>query len=100
MASLSADEHWQLRIKLQVALRVIKEESCPECGHPIWLCHSTLDTVQWDVEWSTCFANAAVEEAKKDMSNKRRLNSGETPHAVYDSSLGNWPTRKAGLDSM
>ena len=97
---LSAEEHWQLRVKLQVAMRVLKEETCPECGYPIWLCHSSLDTVQWEVEWSTCYANAAVEEAKKLQENKRHLSSGETPHAVFDHELGDWPTRQAGLESM
>jgi len=94
---MSEVEHWQLRVKLQTALQVIEDETCPQCGHPVWLCHSTLDSVQWDVEWVTCYADQVVEETKKSRESKRRLNIGEIPRAMLD---GEWPTRTAGLESM
>lgn len=39
----------------------MKDELCPKCGQPVWLCHSTDPDLVWEVQTETCYATAAIE---------------------------------------
>lgn len=49
-------------IALMKAWTMLKRESCPKCGMPIWLGHSTNNYVQFDVDESMCHSCIAVEK--------------------------------------
>ena len=51
----------ELDYKLIQAFHTLKDETCPKCGNPIWLCHSTDSNIDWNVDTTTCYASKAVE---------------------------------------
>ena len=94
----------RLRSKLKIGLQLLEDETCPQCGQPIWWCHATLNTVQFDVETSVCYADAAIEKWKHDVGwgEKNGLNEpGGEPYAVLKMvGGGRRPTRLEGLESI
>lgn len=42
------------------AYQIIKNETCPKCGHPIWLCRSDSNTFDWEVRDYVCAADRAL----------------------------------------
>lgn len=54
--------------KLLEAYQITLNERCPQCGNPVWLCHSTSDDISWHLEKSVCHATREKEkiEWRKD----------------------------------
>ena len=48
--------------KLLEAYQILQDETCPKCGHPIWLCRSTSQGIQFKVKSDVCYAEKALEE--------------------------------------
>ena len=46
--------------KLLEAYQVLKDETCPQCGHPIWLCRSSSNTVEFNVRDDICYSERAL----------------------------------------
>jgi hypothetical protein len=67
------------------AMQILEEETCRECGSPIWICRNDMaSNVGFKVKTATCFARAELErwserEDKKKTGKKRY---GEYPYAV------------------
>lgn len=59
-----------------IAALQLKDETCPECGTPIWLGHTYSNKVEFAVEYSICHACEELEEKTKDL----KLPHGERPH--------------------
>lgn len=66
---------WEsLDYKLLQAYQTLKDETCKECGNPLWLCRSTDNMIGWSVDTTTCYASQAIEARRfKDD------NGGKTP---------------------
>lgn len=48
--------------KLLEAYQILQDEMCPQCGHPIWLCRSSSNTVEFKVGTSYCAAERRLRE--------------------------------------
>lgn len=61
--------------KLLEAYQIMDDETCGQCGNPIWLCRSTSNDIEWTVQSSTCYATKRVEEkrdSKRDKDHKAK----------------------------
>lgn len=73
------------------AYQMLQEETCNECGNPIWICRNEeASWIGFKVKTTKCFAKAEMEkwqEAEEKKSNKK--NYGVLPYIVaysYDES--------------
>jgi len=60
--------------KLLEAYQILQDETCNQCGNPIWICHSTDSNVTFKMQSSTCFAVRAEQRWAED---KKRLSKGK-----------------------
>lgn len=44
------------------AYQILQDETCPKCGHPVWLCRSESNAVQFKVSPNVCYAERALKE--------------------------------------
>lgn len=51
------------------------DELCPQCGMPVYVCHSEDSRVEFKITKDVCFATAEVERAQKRESDKRGKNA-------------------------
>ena len=55
------------------AHQMLNDEICPRCGHPVWLCRSSSEAIEFHVETSYCYAERAqLESADKEKDRKSR----------------------------
>ena len=52
--------------KLVVAFQILEDETCPDCGTPVWIGHSDDEHVVFDIKSRICYACAEVEQAQAD----------------------------------
>lgn len=68
------------------AYQVLQDETCGECGQPIWLCHSDDPNIQWSVKSNTCYATKALREWQDAQNKSKGKNSkpkhGQQPYVV------------------
>lgn len=50
------------------AYQILLDETCSECGNPVWLCRSENSNLMFKVEKDICYGKRAYEEATQDMS--------------------------------
>lgn len=53
--------------KLLEAYQILQDELCPKCGHPIWLCRSSSNRVEFKAQAAYCAGERALKE-KEDQS--------------------------------
>lgn len=58
------------------------DEQCPQCGMPIYICHSEDSRIEFKVTKDVCFATADVESAQKRAS-KERGDRGPEPGSRF-----------------
>jgi hypothetical protein len=74
------------------ALQILEDETCSDCGNPIWICRNSEATnVGFKIKTSTCFAKAELDRWRdaEEKKNKNKKKYGETPYIVaytYDDS--------------
>jgi hypothetical protein len=79
------------------AMQILEDETCKECGSPIWICRNeAAANVGFKVKTTKCFAKAELErwQEKEDKKKTKRKAYGERPYIVaytYDGS--EMPTR-------
>ena len=79
------------------AYQILQDETCNECGNPIWICRNdNAHTVGFKVKTSVCYANAELERwrEKQEKKSSKKKTYGESPYVVpytYDDS--ELPTR-------
>jgi len=68
------------------AYQVLQDETCPQCGQPVWLCRSDSPDINIKVRRSTCNVTAVMEKQRdKDQKNKsRQLKPGESYYPVIE----------------
>lgn len=70
----------------------MKDETCHDCGNPIWICHNEFaDNVGFKIKSSKCFAKAELEKYQEQQEKKRKnaKRYGEVEYPVaytYDKS--------------
>lgn len=98
--------------KLLEAYQILQDETCPKCGHPIWLCRSDSNRVDFKVRSAVCQADKALKlyeagqikdrkeksEAMKDRANMGRYFYTE-PYNPPESE-GGLPTRRDFYDAI
>ncbi len=79
------DDWTDLDFMLIEAMQILEDETCKECGSPIWICRNeSASSVGFKVKVATCFAKAELDrwnelQDKKKSSKKRH---GEYPYVV------------------
>lgn len=74
------------------AYQILQEETCNECGNPIWICRNeNASNVGFKIKTSKCYAKAELEkwQEKEDKKNSKRKKYGESPYIIaytYDGS--------------
>ena len=98
-------EPWtELDFLLVEAMQILEDETCPQCGNPIWICRNEFaSSVGFKVKIATCYAQAELDkwndkESKKKEAPKR---FGQNPYTVaytYDNS--DMPSRSQFYQSL
>ena len=58
--------------KVLEAYQMLRDEICPQCGHPVWLCRSKSDDIEWTANTDVCYATRRKEEAEWQQNNKSK----------------------------
>lgn len=48
--------------RLQTAMHMLNKEICKQCGNPTWLCRTAVNTVEFEIHETVCYATQALEE--------------------------------------
>lgn len=59
------------------AYQILQDETCPQCGQPVWICRSTDRNVYITVQKARCFVTAELEKAQDGAKGKKTLKPGE-----------------------
>lgn len=86
------------------AYQILQDETCTECGNPIWVCRNeAAANVGFKVKTAKCFAKGELEkwqEAQEKKKNKKKV-YGEYPYVVpYTYDDGPMPTREEFYESL
>ena len=75
---------WDKRDRnLLEAYQIIEDETCGECGNPVWICRAEDSNVQFSIEKDTCYAKRAYEEATTDMSSHKTAKERSKARAKF-----------------
>lgn len=73
------------------AYQILQDETCNQCGNPIWICHSTDSNITFEMKSTTCFA-VRTEEKWRD--NKKMLSKGKAKEWEPDPGEDYYPVPK------
>lgn len=86
------------------ALQMLEDETCTECGNPIWVCRNNEATnVGFKIKTTKCYAKAELEKWREteEKKNKNKKKYGEMPYIVaYTYDDGPLPTREEYYRSL
>lgn len=75
--------------KLLEAYQILQDETCPNCGQPVWLCRSTDGNVNIKIRKATCYVTKTLDRKKaSDEKAKRKLGPGEYYYPVIETING------------
>lgn len=107
------DEPWSKHdFLLLEAFQMLKNETCPKCGQPVWLCRSESNEFEWKIDSFVCQAERLLKTkewkrtAKKGekVDPKERAEWGKEyyayPEPLRDAGFTELPTRAAFYDSL
>lgn len=80
-----------------MALKIIEDERCQNCGLPIWIAHSEDSRIDFELDHIVCFA--CEFEGKETSKKSYKPVKGHTPYVVpvleaVEGEPDKWPTRK------
>ena len=85
-------EPWKsVDFALLIALQMMEDETCSQCGHPIWICRTNDPDMFFSVKSSVCHATRAVREKEHNelsqddrtkVTAKEKASWGKSVHAV------------------
>lgn len=79
------------------AYQILQDETCNECGNPIWVCRNDgAANVGFKVKVAKCYAKAELDKwyEKQDKAKKNKKSYGEYPYTVaYTYDDGPMPSR-------
>lgn len=83
--------------KLLEAYQILQDETCQECGNPIWICRNeSAHNVGFKIKIARCFAKAELDKwhETQDKNKNKKKTYGEYPYTVaYTYDDGPMPTR-------
>lgn len=85
------------------AMQILEDETCPDCGNPIWICRNEdASNVGFKIKVSTCFAKAELDRwTESNKKRKKDLGPGEAPYIVaYTYDGGDMPTRRSFYEGL
>jgi hypothetical protein len=85
------------------AYQSLEDETCNECGNPIWVCRNEeASNIGFKVKVGKCFAKAELDKwMEKDSKNSKKKTYGESPYIVaYTYVGGPMPSRRSYLHSL
>lgn len=50
-----------------IAYQIVSDETCPECGKPVWICRSGNQNIDFKVMVDVCYVSKAKETSKKKL---------------------------------
>jgi hypothetical protein len=62
------------------AYQMLQDETCPKCGHPVWLCRSSSNRVEFKVNSGFCAGERALREneaSQMTASDRRKIDKKE-----------------------
>lgn len=92
-------EPWcEFDFMLVEALQILEDETCSECGNPIWICRNDeASNVGFKIKTTTCYAKAELDKwREREEKSKKKKPYGQSPYVVaytYDDS--DLPTRRS-----
>lgn len=94
------NEPWkEFDFLLLEAYQIMKDETCQDCGNPIWVCRNEgASNVGFKIKTTKCYGKAELEKwhEKQEKSKSKKRRYGETPYVVpytYDGS--EMPSRRS-----
>lgn len=98
-------EQWnKFDFLLLEAYQILQDETCNECGNPIWICRNEeANTVGFKVQIAKCFAKAELDkwQEKEEKSKSKKKRYGEYPYVLpftYDDS--EMPSRRSYYEGL
>lgn len=88
--------------KLAIALQILEDETCPECGIPIWLAHNDDENIVFEMKTQVCYSCATVEtgrEKEENRKGKRKPTKGKK-HFIQTQETEHLPTRRAFYEAQ
>ena len=86
------------------AYQMLQDETCNECGNPIWVCRNdTASNVGFKIKMAKCFGKAELDKwyEKEEQSKTKKKRFGEYPYIVaYTYDDGPMPSRMEYYKSM
>jgi len=86
------------------AYQILQDETCNECGNPIWICRNEeASNVGFKVKTAKCFAKAELDKwnEKEEKSKSKKKRYGEYPYVLaytYDDS--DMPSRRSFYENL
>jgi hypothetical protein len=80
------------------ALQILEDETCSECGNPIWICRNEeAPNLGFKIKMTRCFAKGELERwQEKQEKKKSKKTPGEMPYIVsYTYDDGPMPSRNS-----
>jgi hypothetical protein len=80
------------------ALQILEDETCSECGNPVWVCRNdSASNVGFKIKTTRCYAKSELEKwREKQDKKKNKTNHGELPYIVaYTYDEGPMPSRSS-----
>jgi hypothetical protein len=86
-----SSEWTDLDFMLIEAMQILEDETCGQCGNPIWICRSeSASSVGFKIKVATCFAQAELDRwNEKEDKKKNKKRHGQYPYVTpftYDNS--------------
>jgi hypothetical protein len=82
--------------KLAVAFQILEDETCNDCGVPVWLGHNDDEHVVFDIKSRICYSCATIEseqEREQNRKSKRKPTKGKK-HFIQTRDDPNLPSRE------
>lgn len=82
---------------------MLEDETCSECGNPIWVCRNeNADNVGFKIKITKCFAKAELDKWREaEEKKKKKPKPGEMPYIVaYTYDGGQMPSRAGYYESL
>ena len=80
------------------ALQILEDETCSECGNPVWVCRNdSASNVGFKIKTTRCYAKGELEKWREKQDKKKSKNNyGELPYIVaYTYDEGPMPSRSS-----
>jgi hypothetical protein len=85
------------------ALQILEQETCSECGNPIWVCRNdAAHNVGFKIKVTTCYAKSEMDKwQERQQKNDKKSGPGELPYTIaYTYDDGPMPSRRSYYEAL